>query len=354
MGLASAARKALGGQRAHPHPHLPRRRLTPSPPTTRAPMRLNRQQLAASRQRQGRESRSPSARPCGENGRVIVTACLGAEPDYITRRPPTASSAVTLARTSTRAGPRRPSTAPSRRSPIPSSTSCPARASHSRPTPNYSYPSKIAEAVTTAAISASPRHGAAASPPAPPYAVIREAERLVDWPGPGKLLVIFPGHLRLRRRHRPCRGAGTAAPYRVISPAIWALSAPGPAVKALRLPLTRGCELIPADGRGAGAALSDIPFQHAHPDTLLKRNGPPLRPDKGTLRDRRVARGLPRHSPCAPPFHRGLVRERTEAEFALSAGLAGGGASSTGLGLVSIRENVQGRASKRLAGPCAG
>jgi hypothetical protein len=115
---------------------------------------------------------------------------------------------------------------------------------------------------------------------------------------------------------------------------------------ALCLPLPACARLIPLMAEGSNGLLPylDIPFQHAHPDTL-KRMAPPRGGRTHARRDPRLARDLSRHRP-ALDLHRRLPR-RDRGGVPDAARLAGRGATRPGR-MFQIRERGR-RAVERLA-----
>ena len=230
------------------------------------------------------------------NGRVIVTGCLGADERRHPRAPTRRAGRHRPA--PVRGGARRRARRGARRS-----RSVP----RSRPggrgllTPrHYSY-LKISEGCNHKCrfCIIPDMRGRLVSRPA--HAVLREAERLVA-AGVRELLVISQDTCAygVDRRHdaHPWRGREVRSHLTDLARELGSLGAWVRLHYVYPYPHVR--ELDPADGGGAGAALSRHPVP-AQPPRRAAPHGPAggARPD--ARRDRPLARGLPRARPCARP-----------------------------------------------------
>ena len=205
-----------------------------------------------------------------ENGRVIVTGCLGAEPDYITGAHPTVQAV----------------TGPHQYEQV-------LDAVHAAVPPA---PDPFVDLVPASGVSLTPRHysylkisegcnhkcrfcvipdmrGRLQSRPA--HAVLREAEKLVEG-GVRELLVISQdtSAYGVDRKHdaQPWKGGDVRSHITDLSRELGRLGAWVRLHYVYPYPHVR--ELIPLMAEGLVLPYLDIPFQHAHPDTLKRMARP--------------------------------------------------------------------------------
>ncbi len=205
-----------------------------------------------------------------ENGRVIVTGCLGAEPDYITGAHPTVQAV----------------TGPHQYEQV-------LDAVHAAVPPA---PDPFVDLVPASGVSLTPRHysylkisegcnhkcrfcvipdmrGRLQSRPA--HAVLREAEKLVEG-GVRELLVISQdtSAYGVDRKHdaQPWKGGDVRSHITDLSRELGRLGAWVRLHYVYPYPHVR--ELIPLMAEGLVLPYLDIPFQHAHPDTLRRMARP--------------------------------------------------------------------------------
>ena len=212
------------------------------------------------------ESLDAIAEALAENGRVIVTGCLGAEPDYITGAHPTVLAV----------------TGPHQYEAV-------LDAVHAAVPPA---PDPFIDLLPASGVSLTPRHysylkisegcnhkcrfciipdmrGRLASRPA--HAVLREAERLVD-AGVRELLVISQDTSAYGVDLRHAEARGHRAHITDLARDLGRLGAWVRLHYVYPYPHVR--ELIPLMADGLVLPYLDIPFQHAHPDTLRRMARP--------------------------------------------------------------------------------
>jgi ribosomal protein S12 methylthiotransferase len=205
-----------------------------------------------------------------ENGRVIVTGCLGAEPDYITGKHPKVM-AVTGPQQYERVLDAVHAAVPP--APDPFIDLLPASAITLTPR-HYSY-LKISEGCNHKCrfCIIPDMRGRLQSRPA--HAVLREAERLVE-AGVKELLVISQdtSAYGLDRRHdtSPWKGREVRAHITDLARELGGLGAWVRLHYVYPYPHVR--DLVPLMAEGLILPYLDIPFQHAHPDTLRRMARP--------------------------------------------------------------------------------
>ncbi len=201
-----------------------------------------------------------------ENGRVIVTGCLGAEPDYITGAHPSVLAVTgphqyeqVLDAVHTAVPP----------APDPFIDLLPAQSVHLTPR-HYSY-LKISEGCNHKCkfCIIPDMRGRLASRPA--HAVIREAERLVE-AGVKELLVISQDTSAYGIDIRHAEERGHRAHITDLARDLGALGAWVRLHYVYPYPHVR--DLIPLMAEGLVLPYLDIPFQHAHPETLRRMARP--------------------------------------------------------------------------------
>ncbi|MEM6467753.1 MAG: 30S ribosomal protein S12 methylthiotransferase RimO [Pseudomonadota bacterium] len=201
-----------------------------------------------------------------ENGRVIVTGCLGAEPEYITGAHPSVLAV----------------TGPHQYEQV-------LDAVHAAVPPK---PDPFVDLLPESSVQLTPRHyaylkisegcnhkckfciipdmrGRLAS--RPPHAIVREAERLVG-AGVKELLVISQDTSAYGLDLRHAESGGVRAHITELSAALGELGAWVRLHYVYPYPHVR--DLVPLMGQGGVLPYLDIPFQHAHPDTLKRMARP--------------------------------------------------------------------------------
>jgi ribosomal protein S12 methylthiotransferase len=268
-----------------------------------------------------------------ENGRVIVTGCLGAEPDYITGAHPKVLAVTGPQQYEQVLDAVHAAVPPA---PDPFIDLLPARACEADAAA-LQLSQDFRGLQSQVQVLHHPRHARAAGLAPGMAAVLREAERLVE-AGCGAA-GDQPGHLRLWRRPTGRAGGTARSP---IWRAIWASL--GAWVRLHYVyPYPHVRELIPLMAEGRGAALSRHPVP-ARPSRHAQTHGAARRRGAHAGRDRRLARDLPRHHPALDLHRRLSGRDRGRVPD--PARLAGRGAARPG-GLFQY-ENVAGARSNAL------
>ncbi len=244
-----------------------------------------------------------------ENGRVIVTGCLGAEPDYITGAHPTVLAVTGPHQYEAVLDAVHKAVPPA---PDPFVDLLPAQAVSLTPR-HYSY-LKISEGCNHKCkfCIIPDMRGRLVSRPA--HAVLREAERLVE-AGVRELLVISQdtSAYGLDRRHdaHPWKGREVRSHITDLARELGGLGA------WVRLhyvyPYSHVRDLIPLMARGLVLPYLDVPFQHSHPDVLRRMARPAKSAD--TLAEIARWRALCPEITLRSTFIVGYPGE-TEAEFA--------------------------------------
>ncbi len=201
-----------------------------------------------------------------ENGRVIVTGCLGAEPEYITGAHPKVLAVTGPHQYEAVLDAVHAAVPPA---PDPFVDLLPATGVHLTPR-HYSY-LKISEGCNHKCrfCIIPDMRGRLASRPA--HAVIREAERLVD-AGVRELLVISQDTSAYGADIRHAEANGHRAHITDLARDLGSLGAWVRLHYVYPYPHVR--ELVPLMAEGLVLPYLDIPFQHAHPDTLRRMARP--------------------------------------------------------------------------------
>ena len=232
-----------------------------------------------------------------ENGRVIVTGCLGAEPDYITGAHPKVLAVTGPHQYEAVLDAVHAAVPPA---PDPFIDLLPATRRQPDPAP-LQLSEDFRRLQPQVQVLHHPRHARPAASAAPPMPC---CARRKSWSQAGvrELLVISQdtSAYGVDRKHdlSPWKGGEVRAH---ITDLARDLGEPGRlGAAALRLPLPACPRPDPADGRGAGAALSRHPLP-ARPPRHAAPHGPPRRRGEDAGRDRRLARASAPTSPCARP-----------------------------------------------------